>query len=581
MSGQNEELAALFRELVLLTTLDEGSAQSFRVRAYENAMHRIQEHRGELSELSLAELKKIDGFGAATAKKIREFFETGVIAKVEALREKYPPEFVELSRIPGLGPKSLAAMREKLGIENVDDLRAAIEAERLRELPGMGAKSEQKIAKAIERLGLTGKDRRTPIADAMPIARRIVAALEALPEVESAQYCGSLRRFSETIGDIDIVVASDRPAAVMEAFVALPSVSEVLGSGETKTSILSANGLQVDLRVVEPRTFGAACQYFTGSKTHNVKLRQLALKRGWTLNEYGLCDAESGDVIASETEEEIYAALGLQYIAPSLRENTGEIEEAAAETLLRPVALNDLRGDLHVHTSLSGDGRSPLEEVVARAASRGYEYLAITDHAEDLAINGVSREQLMEQRDALAALQPQYPDLLLLQGAELNIGPEGGLDYDEDFRLSLDWCVAAVHSHFDLDREQQTRRILTAMEDPAVNVIGHLTGRMIGRRPGIELDVEAVLEHSVRTNTAIEINSALPRLDAAVDVLREARELGVQFVISTDAHHVDELDRAQWGVQQATRGWVDVQCIANSWPREQFLSWVASRRRRA
>lgn len=578
MSGQNEELAALFRELAQLTTLEEGSPQSFRVRAYENAMHRIQEHRGDLSQLSAAELKRIDGFGAATVKKIREFYETGVISKVETLREKFPPDYVALSRISGIGPKTLALMRDALGIENVDDLRAAIDAERLRDLPGLGAKTEAKLKRAIERLGLSGKDRRTPIAEAMPIAERLVRALEALPEVERARYCGSLRRFNETIGDVDIVVCSQKPTAVMQAFVELPAVTEVLGRGETKTSVLTSSGLQVDLRVVESRHFGSACQYFTGSKTHNVKLRQLALKRGWTLNEYGLSDAETGEVIASETEQEIYDALGLQFVAPSLRENTGEIERAAQGTLLRPIAVEDLRGDLHVHTSLSGDGRSPLEEIVANAAKRGYEYLAITDHAEDLAINGVSREQLMEQRLELASLQERYPDLRLLQGSELNIGPEGGLDYDREFRLGLDWCVAAVHSHFDLDRERQTRRILAAMEDPAVNVIGHLSARMIGRRPGIELDIEAVLRQAVRTNTAIEINSALPRLDASVDVLRRAHDLGVIFVISTDAHHVDELDRTRWGAQHATRGWADVQRIANTWPREEFLAWVVRHR---
>jgi DNA polymerase (family 10) len=581
VSGQSEELAALFRELVQLTTLDEGSPQSFRARAYENAMHRIEEHRGDLSTLSLAELKKIDGVGAATAKKIREFYETGTIAKLESLREKFPPETVALSRIPGVGPKLLALMREALDIQNVDDLRAAIAAERLRELPGLGAKSEAKIASAIERLGLSGKDRRTPIAEAMPIAQRLVAALLELPEVEAAQYCGSLRRFSETIGDIDIVVASQHPEAVMSAFVAMPTVAEVLGSGDTKTSILTSAGLQVDLRVVESAVLGAALLYFTGSKTHNVKLRQLALKRGWTLNEYGLSEVESGKLIAAQSEEEIYAALDLQYVPPSLRENTGEIEDAAKGTLLRPIAVEDLRGDLHVHTSLSGDGRSPIEEIVARAAARGYEYLAITDHAEDLAINGVSREQLLAQRDQIAKLQTVVPDMRLLHGAELNIGPEGGLDYDADFRASLDWCVAAVHSHFDLDPDQQTRRILTAMEDPAVDVIGHLTGRMIGRRPGIQLDVDAVLAKAVETNTAIEINSALPRLDASALVLRQARELGVTLVVSTDAHHVDELDRTRWGVQQATRGWSDLQRIANSWPRSQFLAWLDERRGRS
>ena len=578
MAGQNDELAALFRELVQLTILDEGGPQSFRVRAYENAMHRIQDYQGDLSALSQAELKRIDGVGAATAKKIREFCDTGVISRVEELRVKFPPAYVELSRIPGLGPKTLERLRTALAVESVEDLRAAIHDERLRDLPGLGAKTEEKLARAIERLGLSGKHRRTPIAEAMPVAQRLVAALEALPEVARARTCGSLRRLCETIGDVDIVAVSTQPEKVMEAFVALPAASEVLGRGDTKTSVLTGRGLQVDLRVVEARHFGAACQYFTGSKTHNVKLRQIALKRGYTLNEYGLSDVESGEIIASETEEEIYEALGLQFVPPPLRENTGEIECAREGTLLRPIGVEDLRGDLHVHTALSGDGRSPIEAVLENAARRQYEYLAITDHAEDLVINGVSREQLLLQRAHMASLQEQYPQMLLLQGVELNIGPEGGLDYDEEFRLGLDWCVAAVHSHFDLPPEQQTRRLLRAMEDPAVNVIGHLSGRMIGRRPGIEFDVDAVLQKAALTNTAIEINSALPRLDASVEVLKRARDLGVTFVISTDAHHVDELDRTQWGTQHATRAWTDVGRIANTWPRAEFMEWVGKRR---
>ncbi len=582
MTGPNDQLVALFRELVQLTILDEGGPQTFRVRAYENAMHRIEDHPGDLSQLTKQQLMALDGIGSATAKKIIEYFDAGTIAKVEELREKYPPEYVALSRIPGLGAKTLARLRAVLGVETVSDLRAAIEAKRIRELRGLGAKTEEKLARAIERLGLTGKDRRTPIAEAMPLARQLVAALEALSEVEKAAYCGSLRRFQETIGDIDIVVASTRAEAVMEKFVSLPIVRELIGRGETKASVLTARGLQVDLRVVDPAQFGAACQYFTGSKAHNVKLRIRAMKRGYVLNEYGLFDAETQVLIASETEEQIYQALGLQYIPPTLRENNGEIERAAEDPpfqAFRPIQVEDLRGDLHAHTSLSGDGRSPLEDIVRSAAERGYSYLAITDHAEDLAINGVSRDELREQRTQLAALQERYPEMRLLQGVELNIGPDGGLDYDVDFRRELDWCVAAVHSHFDLSEAQQTQRILTAMEDPTVNVIGHLSGRMIGRRPGIDLDVDAVLKKAVETDTAIEINAALPRLDASVPVLQRARDLGVTFLISTDAHHTGELSRMQWGAQHATRGFTDVGRIANPSPREKFRAWAAARRR--
>jgi DNA polymerase (family 10) len=365
---------------------------------------------------------------------------------------------------------------------------------------------------------------------------------------------------------------------VREAFVKLPTVREVIGSGDTKTSVLTTTGLQVDLRIVDPRQFGAACQYFTGSKAHNIRLRQRALTRGWLLNEYGLSHAETGEVIASESEEEIYRALGLPLIPPPMREDRGEVERAEKGELPAPVRIEDIRGDLHVHTTLSGDGKSDLEEIVRSAAERGYEYLAITDHAENLAMSGASREQLVEQRGRIDALRERYPRMALLHGSELNIGRDGGVDYDEAFRRTLDWCVAGVHSHFELDRVQQTRRILAAMEDPTVDAIAHLTGRRIGSRAGIELDIDAVLQKAVETGTAIEINAALPRLDAPSEVLFRARGMELTFVISTDTHHTREFARMEWGALHATRGWVEPSRVANLWPRERFLEWLRTRR---
>jgi DNA polymerase (family 10) len=574
----SDSLLALFRELCQLTVLEEGSPNAFRVRAYENAIEAISSHRGDLKALSEKELTAIDGIGPSTARKIREFFEGGTISKLEALRLKYPPEFVELSRIPGLGPKTLLRLKDDLGVRNLDDLRAALLGKKVREIRGLGAKVEEKLLHAIDRMGATGKDQRRPIAQAMPIARELVAALGALPGVERVQYCGSLRRLRETVADVDIVVASREPSSVREAFLAMPTVREVIGSGDTKSSVLTSTGLQVDLRIVDPRQFGAACQYFTGSKAHNIKLRQRALARGWLLNEYGLSHAQTGEVIASETEEAVYRALGLPWIPPPMREDRGEIERAEAGDLPPPVRVEDVRGDLHVHTTLSGDGKSALEDVMRSAAERGYEYLAVTDHAENLAMSGVSRERLVEQRAEIDALRGRYPGLTVLHGSELNIGRDGGVDYDEGFRRTLDWCVAGVHSHFDLDRAQQTRRILAAMEDPTVDAVAHLTGRRVGHRAGIDLDVDAVLRKAVETNTAIEINAALGRLDATSEVLFRARGMDVTFVISTDTHHTRELERMEWGALLATRGWVEPSRIANLWPRERFLGWLRERR---
>ena len=580
MAGPNDTLVALFRELRELVVLDEGSPNAFRARAYENAADAIQTHRGDLSTLGEKELVALDGIGKSTAQKIREYYEKGTIGKLEELRKKYPPEFVELSKIPGLGPKTLLRLRAELGVKNLEGLRSAIAKKEIQNLKGLGSKMEEKIRHAIDRLGLTGKEKRTPIGAALPLARELVAELESFPEVERALYCGSLRRFRETIADVDIVAASKQPGPVMERFVGLPAVAEVIGSGETKTSVLTKKGLQVDLRIVEPDQFGAACQYFTGSKTHNIKLRQIALDRGWILNEYGLSDVETGKVIASRTEEEIYRALGLAFIPPPMREDRGEIELAAEGKLPAPLTMKDVKGDLHVHTSLSGDGRSSLEEILDALSERGYAYAAITDHAEDLAMNGVSREKLRAQRKEIDALRKKHSGMRILHGCELNIGADGSLDYDEAFRSELDWTVAGIHSHFELDEKRQTERVLKAMEDPTVDAIAHLTGRMIGKRPGVELDFDRVLAKAAETATLIEINSALARLDASSDVLFRARDLPVLFVVNTDTHHVSELSRMEWGSLQATRGWVDPSRIVNTWPRKKFETWLSERRSR-
>jgi DNA polymerase (family 10) len=577
MTTKGQILDAL-KELRTLMTLEEGSPQAFRVRAYDNAIQGLESTTADVTGMSDSELVKVKGVGKSTAAKIRELVETGSIKKLDGLREKYPPEFVNLTRIPGLGPKTLLMLRDRLDVHDLDDLKQALAEEKLRDLPGLGAKSEEKIAHAIERLGLHGKDTRTPIVEALPLARSIVADLLALPEVKQADYCGSLRRFREDIGDIDILVASTRPAPVTDFFTTMPQVAEVIGHGDTKSSIVTTRGLQVDLRVVQPGEYGAALMYFTGSKTHNIHLRQLAMDRQWILNEYGLSEVETDEVVAAKTEKSIYGALGLPFIPPPLREDAGEIERAAGGNLPKLVELKDIKGDLHYHTDLSGDGRSSLSDMVAAAAARGYSYVAITDHGEDLTINGASRKQMLAQRKQIAALQEEYPDMRLLHGCELNIGREGTVDYDLDFLMGFDWTVASVHSLFDLDRNLQTERVLQAMANPAVSAIGHLSGRYIGRRPGIELDLEAVMEAAAATGTAIEINGALDRLDATPEAIRMGIEHGVTFVINTDSHHTSELVRMEYGVLNAQRGWVEKSMVANTWPIAKFLKWAAKKR---
>lgn len=565
----------MLRELTELTLLDEGDPQSFRVRAYEAAARAIAAQATDLGRLTSAELLKIQGIGKGTADKVLELLQTGKVKKLEALQEKYPRSLVSLLRIQGLGPKAVIKLRAELGVESLEDLRRVIADKKLRELKGFGPKSEEKLAQSLARLAEQGVLGRTPISVALPHAERFVAYLQEVPGVEHVTYAGSLRRFSESIGDMDIVVAASAAEPVMEAVVSWRSVDHVLARGASKTSIVTQRGMQVDVRVVAAHQFGAALIYFTGSKGHNIKLRQRALERGWSLNEYALTELETGKVIASQSEEEIYASLGLEWIPPALREDLGEIEAAGEGRL--PSRIGESRGDFHVHTTVSKDGRSTLEEMVQAAKSRGYAVLAITDHAEGT-LSGVGREALLEQRERIRALQDELGDeLRLLHGVELNIGPAGELDFDQEFRDSFDWCLASVHSHFELDRASQTRRIVRAMQDPSVRMIGHLSARMIGGRPGIDLDLPEVFAAAEATSTALEVNGALPRLDLSVDALRAAAGRQVTFVLTSDAHHALELQRIQFAAQNAERAWLDPALVANTWPAARLRAWAEGR----
>jgi DNA polymerase (family 10) len=579
MADRKQDVLDMLTELAELTILDEGDPQSFRVRAYENASHGIGAYVGDLAALDLKGLQAIENVGKSTAEKIRELLTTGKVAKLEGLRAKHPPGVVALMRLPGVGPKAVARLRGELGVQSVDDLRAALAAQKLRALKGFGLKSEQKLLDTLARLDAQGASSRTPISVALPIARRLVERLSEVAGVSFATYCGSLRRFSETCGDVDVVVAATDAAAVMDAFVAMPLVDRVIGRGDTKTSALTQRGLQIDVRVVAKHQLGAALLYFTGSKAHNVKLRQRALARGYTLNEYALSkvkeDGEAGDPVASETEEEIYAKLGLPFIPPVLREDAGELEAAESGALPKP--LGAIFGDFHVHTTVSGDGRSPIEDVIAAAKARGLRALALTDHAEGT-VAGVGREKFLAQREHLRALQAQLGDSLkLLHGVELNIGRDGELDYDLEFRRGFDWCVASVHDHFDLDRAAQTKRVIAAMKDPTVRVIGHPTARMIGARPGVDLDEGAIFAAAAETGTALEINGALPRLDLSVDWLRRARgRTDVTFLLASDAHKSEELARTDHAKLNAERAGLDGARVVNTGDPARLLAWLAA-----
>jgi DNA polymerase (family 10) len=580
VSDTKQDVLDMLRELAELTMLEEGDPQSFRVRAYESAAQAVAAQATDLGRLTDKELQKIQGIGKSTAAKIRELLETGHVDKLEGLRKKHPAAVVALLKLPGLGPKTVKKLRAELGVESIADLRKALGDKKLRDIKGLGSKVEEKLIEAIARLDEQGAMDRTPISVALPLAERIVARMREVPGVTHASFCGSLRRFAETVGDVDVVVAAatrDRAAPVMDALVSMSVVDRVLGRGDTKTSIVTRRGTQVDVRVVAEEELGAARLYFTGSKGHNIKLRQRALTRGWTLNEYALSEIEGGKVIARETEEQIYGALGLPFIAPVLREDWGEIE--AAEAGLLPAGIGAVVGDFHVHTDLSGDGQSSLEDVVAAAKARGYRVLAITDHAEGT-LSGVGREALLEQRAKMRALQEEVgSSIALLHGIELNIGPNGELDYDAEFRAAFDWCLASVHDHFDLDRAAQTRRVVTAMRDPSVRMIGHLSARMIGARPGIDLDLDAIVSAAEETGTALEINGGLPRLDMSVDALRRARTSRATFVLTSDAHESGELQRVEYAARNAERAWVPPDRVANAWSGDSLLAWARGPKR--
>jgi DNA polymerase (family X) len=581
MTPSNEAVIAALRQLVAFTQLEDGQSQSFRTRAYEKAIDAIALRSEAVADLSLAELTAIDGVGDSTARKIIEFRENGSIAKVERLKERFPVSMLELMRIPGLGPKTVLALQAHLGVTDVEGLRHAIDTEQLRTLPGLGSKSEAKIAEAIQLLGIHSSETRTPIFDAMQISRRVIADLKALGMCSDIGYAGSLRRLEETIGDIDILAVSREPRAVLDAFVALPGVTTVMGAGSTKASVVMDDVIQVDLRVVDAESFGAALVYFTGSKSHNIELRQRAIARGWTLNEYALSVVEDETTIASRTEEEVYAALDLPWITPEVREGAGEVPAAANGTLPTPLEIADLRGDLHVHTTWSGDGRSTMTDMLDAVAASGMEYVALTDHAENLRMNGLSREQVLEELEEIRRHRDRLPGLIILHGAELNIGPDGSIDYDPEFLETFEFGVASIHSHFDLSPADQTDRLLAAIANPAVNVIGHPSGRKIGRRPGAVFDADAVFEAAAETGTAIEINSHLHRLDLAAPLIRTAlRHSGLMFAVSTDAHHVSELANIRWGVAQARKGWVPKDRVLNSLTMAEFRTFVTAKRER-
>lgn len=567
----NREVIELFHKVAHMLAIRGDNIH--RVLAYRHAAESIESLGRDINQVYAAgELTKIPAIGQTLADKIEEMLTTGKLEFYERLAQEIPPSLVEMLRVEGLGPKRVKQLYETLGVTTLEQLTAVARAGKLRELPGMGAKSEAKLLTAIEALARHGDDR-APLGLAWPIAQEILAILQTVPGVTQTAVGGSLRRMRETIGDIDLLVAADDAGPVMDRFCTMDTVESIIGKGPTKSSIVLLNGLNVDLRVLPAERWGTLFSYFTGSKDHNVRLRELALKQGLSLNEHAFTPLDGRSEILCASEEEIYQTLGLPYIPPLLRENRGEIEAALRGELPQLVQLNDLISDLHMHTTWS-DGKLSLLEMAKIAKASGLQYIAITDHSVSLGIaNGLSIERLRQQAEEVRAANALLgPDFHILHGTEMEIKADGTLDYPDEVLAELDFVIASLHTGLSQPKEQVTQRLLNALNNPHVDMIGHPTGRLIGERAGADLDMDMILETAVRTNTILEVNANPQRLDLRDVHIRRALELGAKISINTDAHHPDHFELRHYGVATAQRGWASAANIVNSWPLEKFLA---------
>jgi len=569
----NAEIAAALDELGVLYELD--GAVRYRVLAYSTAAQAIRESPVSVAELAAkGEATKVPGVGKTLAEKIDALLETGEIPAAVKLKAKFPPTLIEVTRVPGVGSKTARRLFEELDISSMEDLKAAAEAEKVRHVKGLGAKAEENILAALERLGEPGEGPgRLLLSKVKPIAEELAAALRDHPASDQVEVAGSVRRWAETCKDIDLIATAEEPAALAEHLATHALIAAAGNPSENGVHAQTHNGVSVDLRIVSPEEFGNLLQHFTGSKAHNVQLREEAVARGLSVSEHGITEAESGDVHTCATEAEVYERLGYDYVEPELREGRGELKAAREGKLPELVEVGDLKGDLHSHTTLS-DGRNSLEEMAEAARDRGYEYLAITDHSASHGFGDhVTAERLWERIEEVRAWNKGKRKFRLLAGSEINIGLDGSLDYPDDLVAALDWVVASVHTSFSVSEAEMTERVLTAIENPNVDCIGHLTGRLIGRREPYGIDVEAVAEAAARTGTTIEINGNPNRRDLSDLHARLAVEAGVKIVLNTDAHGVDTLDNIAYALATARRAWLTPDDVANtrSWKDFQKL----------
>ncbi len=563
-SMTNAEIAAALEELGVLYELD--GAVKYRVLAYSAAAKAILESPVSVAELAAAgRATEVPGVGKTLAEKIDALIESGEIPAAAKLKAKFPPSLVEVTRVPGVGAKTARRLFDELGVASLDDLREAAEEERIRGLKGLGPKAERNVLASLERLGDPQRGAgRVLLSATRPIAEQLAAALREHPAAERVEVAGSVRRWAETCKDIDLIATATEPAALAEALVASPLIAAAGNPGPNGVRAQTQNGISVDLRIVAPDAFGNLLQHFTGSAAHNVQLREAAVARGLSVSEHGITEVESGEVELCASEEAVYERLGYAYVEPELREGRGELKAAREGTLPELVTVGDVRGDLHSHTTLS-DGRNTLEEMAEAGRARGYAYMAITDHSASHGFGDhVTAERLWERIAEIEAWNEGRRGFRLLAGSEVNIGLDGSLDYPDDVLDALDWVIASVHTSFAISEREMTARVLAAIENPLVDCVGHLTGRLIGRREPYAIDVEAVVEAAARTGTMLEINGNPNRRDLSEQHARLARDAGVTIVLNTDAHGVDTLDNIAYAVATARRAWLSADDVANT-----------------
>lgn len=563
---KNSEISRIFRDIASI--LEIKGENVFRIRAYERAAQNIEGLSGDIQEyVDRDTLREIPGIGLDLSEKIKEYLSTGKIKVYEELKKNTPEGLLDLLNIPGVGPKTAKLLYEKLEIASISDLEAAITKKKLVGLPGVKAKTIENILKGI---AIVKKAKvRMPLLEAMRLADAFIGALSSLPQVEKISCAGSLRRQKETVRDIDILVISAHPEVVMDAFVNISSVKEILSKGQTKASVRTDEGVQVDCRVVEGSSFGAALLYFTGSKNFNIKIRQLALKNGLKVNEYGVFKKDN--LIATGSEQDVFKILKLPYIEPELREDTGEIELARDNKLPVLVELKDIKGDLHAHSDWS-DGLNTIDEMSAAAQKRGYEYIAITDHSQGLKVaGGLSVPDLKKKRAQIDKLNKNLKSFRILFGTEVDIEASGKLDYPDSVLKEFDVVVAAIHSGFKLSMIKQTKRLIRACENKYVNIIAHPTGRLWGVRDPYELDFNELFKAAAQTNTHLEINSFSQRLDLNDVNARHAKTLGVKLTINTDSHTIEQLDSMKLGVSVGRRGWLTKEDVINTLGLDELL----------